>query len=134
MEGLIELGWFGNLDDGGDMKETKLPWMIRKNIDKTPYRSCDGNLIIIDQRGFFISTVHADADEHEEVLASEQVANAELIVRAVNTFNQTREALRWIVHLHCGVSKFGGEQPITPQEWEEAIESGRKAIASMEAP
>lgn len=97
------------------------PWMIQRNADKTPRLDCDRRLTIIDRRSFFIATVHADADEHEEVDREEQLANAALIVRAVNTHAQLLEALKEF--LLCGANA-GHNQDL--------IQQARAAIAQAE--
>ena len=38
------------------------------------------------------------------------------------------EALKWLVYLHAGISKAGGDVPICAQEWDDALTDARAAL------
>ena len=101
------------------------PWMIQRNADKTPRLDCDRRLTIIDRRSFFIATVHADADEHEEVDREEQLANAAFIVRAVNTHAHLLEALKALVSMER-------TQGVDDDTVDRIMEQAEAAIAAAE--
>lgn len=58
------------------------PWMMRIQADKTPAYDYNRHLTVMDSRGFYIASVHADADERQNVSGEEQSLNARLIAAA----------------------------------------------------
>ncbi len=58
------------------------------------------------------------------VTGPEALNNARLVEVAPEMY----EALRWLLHLHSGISKGGCGVPITQEEWKEALDSGKNAL------
>lgn len=82
-----------------------------------------GYPITPEQKRAFLIKAGLNPDEAERTYQA--------VFRAVCINTNIYMSLKWLLHLHHGVSKYDGETP-KPGEWDEAIEAGMKALADYE--
>lgn len=97
-----------------------LPIGLKRANKREPYYTYDKRLIILDQRNFYIASIHADADEQDEVGIEEQLQDAHDIITAVNAFDTMLDALKKV------------ESCLSPDDNDATAKQVRAAIALAE--